>query len=62
MLYQQEHGACGTYMQEHQISHKFFKAAAQEADIKLGGEGDYGIGMFFLPQETLKRTFSMRMF
>ena len=45
-----------------QISHKFFKAAAQEAGIKLGGEGDYGIGMFFLPQETLKRTFAMRMF
>ena len=93
MLYQQEHGACGTYMQEHdacgigtivnidgrkdhkvlddalhiveklehragkdatgevgdgvgiltQISHKFFKKAAQEAGIKLGGEGDYGI-------------------
>ena len=45
-----------------QISHKFFKKAAQEAGIKLGGEGDYGIGMFFLPQETLKRTFAMRMF
>ena len=45
-----------------QISHKFFKAAAQEAGIKLGAEGDYGIGMFFLPQETLKRTFAMRMF
>ena len=29
-----------------QISHKFFKKAAQEAGIKLGGEGDYGIGMF----------------
>ena len=122
MLYQQEHGACGTYMQEHdacgtymqehdacgigsivnidgrkdhkvlddalhiveklehragkdatgevgdgvgiltQISHKFFRKAAQEAGITLGGEGDYGIGMFFLPQETLKRTFAMRMF
>ena len=25
-------------------------------------EGDYGIGMFFFPQDTLKRTFAMRMF
>ena len=24
--------------------------------------GDYGIGMFFLPQDTLKRTFAIRMF
>ena len=29
-----------------QISHKFFKKAAQEAGITLGEERDYGIGMF----------------
>ena len=45
-----------------QISHKFYKEAAKEAGIRLPGEGNYGIGMFFLPQDTLKRTFAMRMF
>ena len=45
-----------------QISHRFFKEAAQEAGIAPGEEGDYGIGMFFLPQASLKRTFAMRMF
>ena len=45
-----------------QISHKFFAKAAKEAGIAIGGEGDYGIGMFFLPQESLKRTFAIRMF
>ncbi len=45
-----------------QISHRFFKQAAQDAGIEIGEEGDYGIGMFYLPQETLKRTFAMRMF
>ena len=45
-----------------QISHRFFKEAAQEAGIAPGEEGDYGIGMFFLPQDSLKRTFAMRMF
>ena len=45
-----------------QISHKFFAKAAKEAGIAIGAEGDYGIGMFFLPQESLKRTFAIRMF
>ena len=45
-----------------QISHKFFKKAAASCDIHLKGERDYGIGMFFLPCETLKKTFAMRMF
>lgn len=34
-----------------QIGHKFFKKAAEEAGITLGNERDYGIGMFFFPQE-----------
>ena len=33
-----------------QISHPFFLNAASEADIELGGEREYGIGMFFFPQ------------
>ena len=38
-----------------QIGHKFFKKAAEEAGITLGNERDYGIGMFFFPQEELNR-------
>ena len=48
-----------------QISHKFFAKAVSKAGIgKLAAaeEGDYGVGMFFLPQNTLKRTLAMRMF
>ena len=45
-----------------QISHSFFSVAAKEIGIKLGGLGDYGIGMFFFPQNELKRTFAKRMF
>lgn len=45
-----------------QISHDFFKKAAGEAGITVGDAGDYGIGMFFFPQDKLKRTFAMRMF
>ena len=37
------------------ISHKFFKKAAAEAGIELGEERDYGVGMFFLPQDVLRR-------
>ncbi len=44
-----------------QISHKFFKKAAAAAGIRIGKEREYGIGMFFFPQDTLKRTFAMRM-
>lgn len=43
-----------------QISHKFFKKAAAEAGITLGGEREYGVGMFFFPNDNLKRTFAMR--
>lgn len=45
-----------------QISHKFFKKAAKTAGIKLGGERDYGIGMFFFPQDELARNRSKKMF
>ena len=44
-----------------QICHGFFKEAVKECGIELGDEGDYGIGMCFLPQDELKRTFAMRM-
>lgn len=45
-----------------QISHRFFKKAAEDCGITLGEARDYGVGMFFLPQEQRKRIFSMRMF
>ncbi|MCR5614914.1 MAG: glutamate synthase subunit alpha, partial [Saccharofermentans sp.] len=45
-----------------QISHKFFAKAAKKAGIEVKEEGDYGVGMFFLPQDTKKRTLAMRMF
>ena len=60
-----------------QISHKFFakyfaqkatKEAAKEsrkagiASLAQAEEGDYGVGMFFLPQDTLRRTLAKRMF
>ena len=45
-----------------QISHHFFKKAAGECGITLKGERDYGIGMFFFPQDTLKRLQAKKMF
>ncbi len=44
-----------------QISHSFFSRAAAREGIRIGDEGDYGIGMFFFPEDTMKRTFAMRM-
>lgn len=45
-----------------QISHKFFKKAAGEIGIDLKEEGDYGVGMFFLPTEELQRKRVQKMF
>ncbi len=44
-----------------QISHPFFKKQGKKLGIDLGDEGDYGVGMFFFPQDALKRKFAMRM-
>ena len=44
-----------------QISYEFFRQVAEQADIFVGGERDYGVGMFFLPQETLPRSQAMKM-
>nr|WP_318659279.1 glutamate synthase large subunit [uncultured Treponema sp.] len=38
-----------------QISHEFFKSAAEKDGIKLKEERDYGIGMFFFPQNKSER-------
>ena len=45
-----------------QISHHFFKNAAADLGITLGGPRDYGVGMFFFPQDTLKRNQAKKMF
>ena len=42
-----------------QISHSFFKKAAKEADIEIGGGREYGIGMFFFPQSEDQCRFAM---
>ncbi len=45
-----------------QISHKFFSKVAKELKIDLGEERDYGVGVFFFPQDELKRKQAMKMF
>ena len=45
-----------------QISHDFFKKAAKTAGIELREERDYGVGMFFFPENEKKRAFAKRMF
>jgi glutamate synthase (NADPH/NADH) large chain len=45
-----------------QISHKFFQNAVKPLGIFLGSERDYGIGMFFFPQDELKRNQAKKMF
>ena len=45
-----------------QISHSFFTKAAAELGFELGGERDYGVGMFFFPQDDLRRNQAMKMF
>lgn len=45
-----------------QISHKFFEKVTRPLGIFLGEEREYGIGMFFFPQDELKRNQSKKMF
>ncbi len=45
-----------------QISHKFFKKATKELGFNIGGEREYGIGVFFFPTEELARKQAMKMF
>ena len=45
-----------------QISHKFFKKAVKNTDIKLPEEREYGVGMFFFPQDENKRNQAKKMF
>ncbi|MDE7045364.1 MAG: hypothetical protein K2O97_10215, partial [Acetatifactor sp.] len=38
-----------------QIPHKFFARVCKPLGIAIGKEREYGIGMFFFPQEELRR-------
>ena len=45
-----------------QISHRFFSKTCKSLGIFLGSEREYGIGMFFFPQDELKRNQAKKMF
>ena len=45
-----------------QISDKFFQKAAAELGLEIGKEREYGIGMFFFPQDELKRNQAKKLF
>ncbi len=44
-----------------QVPHLLMKREAEKDGIFLGHERDYGVGMLFLPQDTLKRAQAMKM-
>ena len=44
-----------------QISHKFFSKVAEELNIILGNEREYGVGMFFFPQSEHLRAQAMKL-
>ena len=45
-----------------QIPHKFFKKICKAEGIEIGGEREYAVGMFFFPQNELKKRQAMKMF
>ncbi len=45
-----------------QISHRFFAGAVADLGVDKLDERDYGIGMFFFPQDGLKRSLAKKMF
>lgn len=45
-----------------QVPHKFMVKVTAPLGITLGGEREYGVGMFFFPQEEMKRNQAMKMF
>ncbi len=45
-----------------QISHKFFKKIATRMGIEIGEEREYAVGMFFFPQDELRRNQAKKMF
>ena len=45
-----------------QISHRFFSKVADRLNIDIGGEREYGVGMFFFPQDEHLRARAMKLF
>ena len=45
-----------------QVSHKFFSKTCRASGIFLGSEREYGVGMFFFPNDELKRNQAKKMF
>ncbi len=45
-----------------QVPHKFLTKVMKKQGIDLGGEREYGVGMFFFPQEELPRNQAKKMF
>lgn len=45
-----------------QVPHELFSAVGKERGIDLGGPRDYGVGMFFLPQDRIRRSRCMKLF
>ena len=45
-----------------QIPHKFFARVTKPLGIEIGKEREYGVGMFFFPQEELRRNQAKKMF
>lgn len=44
-----------------QISHRFFSKVTKELGFEIGGEREYGVGMFFFPQDELERNQAKKM-
>lgn len=45
-----------------QVPHKFMLKVTKPLGIELGEEREYGVGMFFFPQDEMKRNQAMKMF
>ena len=45
-----------------QMPYDFFIAEAKKSGLDIGGEGDFGVGMFFFPRNELKRNQAKKLF
>ena len=45
-----------------QMPYSFFKKVSEEKGYDIGSEGDFGVGMFFFPQNELKRNQAKKLF
>ena len=45
-----------------QISHSFFKKETARLGIDIGNEREYGVGMFFMSQDSEKKEMDMKLF